>query len=120
MSQQEWRERIEEQMKSCGVYNESFADSVEALAGILEQRDQTRQEFVDSGGRSVVEHTLDRGAVNMKINPLLKTWMDLNAQALTYWNSLGLTPRGYKQMTGSLNVKVESRSLEEALSELGI
>lgn len=93
---------------------------MDALADILEQRDKTRKEFLEDGGRTLVTHTLDRGNENQKLNPLLKIWMDLNKQALDYWNSLGLTGRSYKQIAGPVNVKVESKSLEEALADLGI
>ena len=120
MDAKNWKKKIEQQMKDCKVYHKSFASGIDALADILEQRDRVKQEFEESGGKATVVHTLDRGAENMKMNPLLKIWMDLNKQALDYWNSLGLTGRSYKQIAGSVNVKVESRSLEEALSELGI
>ena len=120
MTAKDWKKKIIKQMKDCGVYNKSFESGVDALADILEQRDSTRAEFLEAGAQTLVTHTLDRGEKNQKINPLLKVWMDLNAQALSYWNSLGLTGRSYKQMTGSLNVKVESKSLEEALADLGV
>lgn len=102
------------------MYNESFESGIDALADILEERDRVKKEYEDSGAKATVIHTLDRGAENAKMNPLLKIWMDLNKQALDYWNSLGLTGRSYKQITGSLNVKVESSSLEDVLTELGI
>lgn len=120
MDAKKWKKKIETQMKDAGVYNKSFASSVDALADILEQRDLTKEEFIQSGRASCIVHTQDRGGQNLKINPYLRTWMDLNAQALNYWNSLGLTGKSYKQMTGSMNVRVESTSLEEALADLGI
>lgn len=120
MDAKTWKKTIEKQMKDCGVYQDSFDSSISALADILEQRDRVRAEFEESGGNTLVVHTLDRGAENMKINPLLKVWMDLNAQALNYWNSLGLTGRSYKQMTGTVNVKVEKKSLEDVLADLGV
>ena len=120
MNAKAWKKKITQQMKDCGVYNKSFESSIDALADILEQRDSVKAEYDASGGKATIIHTLDRGAENMKMNPLLKIWMDLNAQALNYWNSLGLTGKSFKQVTGSLNVKVESKSLEEALADLGI
>lgn len=120
MNRTAWKKKITKQMKDCGVYNKSFETGIEALSEILEERDKVKRDYDESGGKATVIHTLDRGAENEKINPLLRIWMDLNKQALEYWNSLGLTGKSYKQMTGSLNVKVESKSLEEALADLGI
>ena len=120
MNAKSWKKKIKLQMDGCGVYNKSFDSSIDALAEILEERDKVKEEYETSGGKPTVIHTLDRGEQNLKINPLLRLWMDLNAQALNYRNSLGLTGKSYKQMTGSLNVKVESNTLEEALANLGI
>ncbi|MBR3280174.1 MAG: P27 family phage terminase small subunit [Lachnospiraceae bacterium] len=120
MNAKSWKKKIKSQMEGVGVYNKSFDSGIDALADILEQRDKVKEQFEESGGRATVIHTLDRGEQNAKINPLLRIWMDLNTQALNYWNSLGLTGKSYKQMTGSLSIKVESKSLEDALSELGI
>ena len=120
MNSTEWTEKIKEQMRNIDVYHESFDSGIAALADILEQRDRVREEFEADGCRVMVMHTLDRGEKNMKTNPLLKLWMDLNKQALDYWNSLGLTGKSYKQIAGSVSVKVESKSLEAALGELGI
>ena len=67
-----------------------------------------------------MKHTNKGGSTNIVKNPALVVLMDCNTQALAYWRELGLTSRSYKTMTGSLNVQVESKSLEEALADLGI
>ena len=64
----------------------------------------------------VVEHVSDRGAVNLKRNPLLQLWQDLNAQALAYWRDLGLTPAGLKRLKDTTAEKVELSGLEKALN----
>jgi len=115
-----WKNKIIEQMQKCDVYNEAFDSGITELSEILEERDHVKAEYEKDGGRPTVIHTLDRGKKNAKINPLLKIWMDLNAQALSYWNALGLTPKAYKAMNGSMNVKVESKGFEDMLAELGI
>ena len=86
----------------------------------MEMRDNAQEKFEASGGNTIVKHTNKGGATNIVKNPALVVLMECNAQALAYWRELGLTSRAYKAMTGSLNVKVESKSLEEALTELGI
>lgn len=120
MDSMTWKTEIIEQMQKCNVYNTAFDTSVTELAEILEERDNVKAEYVKDGGKPTVIHTLDRGEKNAKINPLLKIWMDLNTQALSYWNSLGLTPKAYKAMTGTLNVNVKGKGFEEVLADLGI
>ena len=120
MKKQEWIERIKQSTVEAGTYQPHFDDVIDTLAGILELRDDAQERFIASGGAVTVEHTNARGATNISKNPALVVLMDCNTQALNYWRELGLTPRAYKSMTGSLNVKVESKSLEDALAELGI
>lgn len=86
----------------------------------MELRDEAQMKFKEGGSNTVVEHTNKNGSTNIVKNPMLVVVMDCNAQALAYWRELGLTSRAYKAMTGSLNVKIEDKGLEEALAELGI
>lgn len=76
--------------------------------------------FEKSGRKILVRHTNKSGASNVEQNPIVRLINDLNRDALSYWRELGLTARSYKAMTGSLNVHVESKSLEDALADLGI
>lgn len=83
------------------------------------QRDATRKEFEDGGGKSVIEYTNKGGATNMSKNPLLVMWDEMNKTALAYWRELGLTPSAYKKLTGD-GVKKESnqKGLAAALAEI--
>jgi phage terminase small subunit len=55
----------------------------------------------------------------MERNPLLRVWMDLNAQALAYWRDLGLTPSALRRITGESGKAKEADSpLTAALKEL--
>jgi hypothetical protein len=45
--------------------------------------------------------------------------MDLNAQALTYWRDLGLTPSGLKKLDDQALKAKKRSSLAEALREIG-
>lgn len=120
MDKRTWKTLIVEQMKQAKLYNETCDGAITALSEILEQRDLVMEEYVASGGKAAVIHTLDRGAENMKVNPLLKVWMDLNAQALTFWNSLGLTTKSYRSMTGTFVARTEGVTLEQIVADLGI
>lgn len=115
-----WKSRIKKAMVQVGTWNASFDDAVDTLADILERRDVALQEFLDEGGKATFEHISDRGAVNIKKNPRLQVWQDLNAQALAYWRDLGLTPAGLKKLNEeALKAEKAGSALEEALKGLG-
>lgn len=115
-----WKTRVKKAMVAIGTYNTSFDDAIDTLADILERRDRAFQDFLDAGGAACFEHVSDRGAVNIKKNPRLTVWQDLNAQALAYWRELGLTPAGLKKLNeAALKPKKEANALAAALKELG-
>lgn len=115
-----WKSRIKKAMLDVGTYNTSFDDAIDTLADILERRDQAFQDFLDEGGAATIEHVSDRGAVNIKKNPRLTVWQDLNAQALAYWRDLGLTPAGLKKLNeAALKQESKGSALEEALKSIG-
>jgi hypothetical protein len=59
--------------------------------------------------------------VNIKKNPRLIVWQDLNTQALAYWRDMGLTPAGLKKLNdAALKAAKKGTPLEEALKGLGI
>lgn len=120
MKKSSWRKKIKEACDRAGTYQPFFDSVIDTLAGIMELRDNAQEKFEASGGNTIVKHTNKGGSTNIVKNPALVVLMDCNTQALQYWHQLGLTPKSYKAMTGSLNVKVESKTLEEALAELGI
>lgn len=115
-----WKTKIKKACETAGTYQPFFDAVIDSLAGVMELRDNAQEKFEASGGSTIVKHTNQGGSTNTVKNPALVVLLDCNAQALAYWRELGLTSRSYKAMTGSLNVKVESRSLEEALADLGI
>lgn len=82
-------------------------------------RDDAQAQYKSAGGTPVVEHTLDRGQKNMKVNPALKAVMDLDAQALSYWRDLGLTPAGLKKINDEAMKERKRSALAEALISLG-
>lgn len=120
MSKEEWTKKIKEACESAGTYQPFFESMIDTLAGIMETRDNAQERFEATGGNTIVKHTNKGGSTNIVKNPALVVLMDCNSQALQYWHQLGLTPKSYKAMNGTLNIKVESKSLEEALADLGI
>lgn len=114
-----WKNKIVKQCKEVGTYRDSFLPMIETLAEILAQRDETRKEFEESGGRSVVTYINKAGAENMTKNPLLILWDDLNKSALAYWRDLGLTPAGLRKIDEQAMKQKKKSAMAEALSGLG-
>lgn len=102
MTREEWKPIIEEQIKIDKNYLPSFQTSIMILCEILEQRDVVFDTYIQSGGQPVVMFTSDRKAENLKENPLLKVWKELNTEALAYLNALGLTASGLRKLRGQL------------------
>lgn len=118
MTREEWVGIIEDQMSALGIELNHYSPAVNTLADILEQRDRTKEEFIESGGMSVIQHTNQGGSTNMTKNPLLVLWDDLNKSALAYWRELGLTPSSYRKMTGDAPKKEKVSGLAAALKEI--
>lgn len=118
MTKNKWKSLILAQMTALRVQNDAYMSVVEALAGILEQRDKTFKEFKDSGGKSVIEYTNKFGATNTSKNPLLVLWDDLNKSALAYWRELGMTPSSFKKTTGGTPVVERESALAAALKSI--
>ncbi len=120
MRKQTWKLKIKDSCIEAGTYQPFFDQVIDTLAGILEMRDNAVEKFEASGGNTIVKHTNKGGSTNIVKNPALIVIMDCNAQALAYWRELGLTSRSYKAMTGGLKPEQNSRTLEDALADLGL
>lgn len=105
-----WKTRIKRACKEAGTYRPFFDSSIDALAGILELRDNALEKFVESGGETVVTYTNKSGTENLIKNPALSVVMECNSQAMAFWRELGLTPAGLKK----INDKVMKEKEEES------
>ena len=117
-----YEKRIREACQSVGTMQPAFEGAINILAEILEQRERVYKQYTAEGSQPIIIKTLDRGNQNPAKNPLLVTWQDLNAQALTYLDSLGLTAKGLRRIkdreaVGSKETSFEEmiRSVEEAM-----
>ena len=107
-------------MEKVGTYKPAFNKTIETLADILEHRDEIYSDF-QADGRYVIEKVSDRGARNAGKNPLFVMWTELNAQALSYWRDLGLTPAGLKRIDESaVKISGNKDTFESILSGLNI
>lgn len=120
MKAKAWKNLIVKQCQAVGTMNEAFISVIDTLADILEQRDAAYSQFVKEGSQIVIERVSDRGAVNSGKNPLWLSWENLNTQALKYWDSLGLTPKGLKAISDNMLKSTKSDTLAEVLKGLGV
>ena len=98
MKKKTWKSRIKKACQDAGTYKPYFDNVIDALAGVLEVRDQAKETFDESGEGMVKEQTNKSGFTNMVKNPLFSVWEDMNKLALTYMTALGLTPAGLKKI----------------------
>lgn len=119
MTKAKYKNLIQKQLSALGIEGKNYDSVIDSLALILVQRDETRKEFEENGGKSVIEYTNKGGSTNMTKNPILVIWDELNKTALAYWRELGLTPSSYKKLTGD-GVKKDTRQkgLAAALAEI--
>lgn len=119
MTAKKWENEVRAQAKAVGTYREAYEPVIMTLATVLEQRDRAYADYIKDGARTTIEKTSDRGAKNVGINPKLRAWQDLNAQALAYWRDLGLTPAGLKRIDEKATKAPRKSVLAEALESLG-
>ena len=102
MNKKEWKKIIEDQIKFDHDNIPSFQTTIQILSEMLEERDRVYSMYIESGAQPVVNFTSDRGAINLKQNPLLRTWQEINTLCLSYLRDLGLTAAGLRKLQGQL------------------
>lgn len=119
MTARQWKNKIIKCCRDAGVMQSHYKPVIEELSEILEKRDTAAQEFLESGGKLIVEYTNKGGATNLVKNPAYVVWSELNAAALTFWRELCLTPAAYKKACGMvLKRDGEGSRLTKALESL--
>ena len=120
MTKTEWQNKIQRSATEAGTYKPFFDTVIEELAQIMEIRDAALAMFVASGNSPVVNHINKGGHTNMVKNPALAVINEQNQQALAYWRDLGLTPKGYKNLTGESIDEKKGGTFEAMLEKLDI
>lgn len=113
MTKKGWKSKIKKATTELGTYKKAFEEVIEALAEILEQRDNAMEQFISTGGKPVISYTNKAGKSNPVKNPCLAVWNDLNSQAITYWKELGMTPAGLKRINQELMETKKQSSFAE-------
>lgn len=98
MEKAEWKKRIIKCCQDAGTYEDFYLDVIDTLAQIMENRDKTHEQYVESGSLPTIIHINKAKEKNTVKNPVLVMEMELNTQALSYWRDLGLTPSGLKKL----------------------
>lgn len=114
-----YKKKIIRLCKDAGTYADYFDMSYDNLAYLLEILDKAKNQFKASGEKPVIAYTNTAGKTNLTENPALTSINKLSATILTYYEKLGLTPKGLKSLGVDLD-KNEQGSLEGLLSNLGI
>lgn len=118
MKKSEWKERIVLACKDAGTYQPFFDSVIDTLSQIMETRDNAHSQYVKEGSQPTIIHINKAKEKNVVKNPMLVMENELNAQALSYWRDLGLTPSGLKKLNADGVVKTNDVSLEQLLSNL--
>ena len=119
MTARTWKGRLKKLMEAVGTYKPAFEPTIQAAAELLEQRDQVYQQYVQDGSQAMVKKVSDRGAENLVENPLLRTWREMQAQALKYFQELGLTSAALKKINdAAIKGSSELSPLDKALMSL--
>ena len=119
MKLKEWEKVIKAACERNGTYEPFFDLAIEQLAGIMEIRDDAVEEFKRQGGSPIVEHTNKGGYTSIVKNPALAVINECNQQALAYWRDLGLTPAGFKRLSGKEVSDKKQDGVAEMLARLG-
>ena len=120
MTRKTWAKRIKIACEEVGTYKPAFDQMIDALARILELRDDAQKKFEEYGGETIVRHTNKAGQTNTVKNPALVVVMDCNSQALAYWRDLGLSPAGLKRINeAAMKEQKEKSALVKAIEALG-
>lgn len=114
-----YKKKIIQLCKDAGTYADYFDMAYEDVAYLLEVRDKAKAQFIASGAHPVVIQTNTRGAENLVENPALTSINKLSNTILTYYEKLGLTPKGLKSLGESIQ-KDEDNSFAKILADLGI
>ena len=102
MKKENYKKKIKSQIQIDSKQINNFDTSINILAEILEERDRVYKLDIEQGAKPLVMVKSDRGAENMKPNPLLKQWNELNTTALQYLRDLGITPAGLKKIQSEI------------------
>lgn len=120
MTKNTWKKRIEQACRDAGTYKPFYDDTIDTLAGILENRDKAQKQFKAMDSNPVVMHTNKGGNTNIVKNPALVIINEMNMQALQYWRELGLTAKSFQQLEKAGAITKSEKTLDDLLGKIGV
>ena len=102
MKEKAWRSKIKKLMLEHGIDALVDSPAVGDAARAAAAADAAWEQFVESGGKPVLEQPNSNGHVVLKKNPLLLAWADMKSVTLAHWRELCLTPKSYRQSVGEV------------------
>ncbi len=124
MTAEEYKPIIKAQMNYSPEMMQSFETCITICAEILEERDRVTAQYIAEGAKPTIDFQTEKKTSNPKINPLLKTMQELNAQALLYLRDLGISPAGRRKLQGQALPekprKTESDIMQEIRAKCGV
>ena len=115
-----YKKQIINKMKQVGTYNTSFMYTINTLAKVLADYEETINLYERTGRQKIVKHTNKSGATNIIKNPLYQAIEKQRDDIIAYSRELGLTPAGLKRIKDKGNTSKKESRLERVLHELTI
>lgn len=113
MTKIQHRKKIRAACADLGTYKPQFDSVIETLADILAKRDEAAAAYEADGSGPIMDFN---GGKTYGMNPYLKVYMDLNAQAIKIWSELGMTPAGLKRINDKALEPKKVKGLSAALA----
>lgn len=113
-----YKKQIINKMKQVGTYNASFMYTINTLAKVLADYEETINLYERTGRQKIVKHTNKSGATNIVKNPIYQAIEKQRDDIIAYSRELGLTPAGLKRIQDKGNTSKKESRLERVLHEL--
>ena len=113
-----YKKQIINKMKQVGTYNASFMYTINTLAKVLADYEETINLYERTGRQKIVKHTNKSGATNIIKNPLYLAIEKMRDDILAYSRELGLTPAGLRRIKNKVSDNKPKSTLAKVLSEL--
>ena len=119
-AEKRYKNQIIYKMKQVGTYSASFMYTINTLAKVLADYEETINLYERTGRQKIVKHTNKSGATNIIKNPLYQAIEKQRDDIVAYSRELGLTPAGLKRIKDKGNTSKKESRLERVLHELTI
>lgn len=104
-----------ESMKELGVYKKEFDTTIRRYANIRLQYDLLNEEWYENGCHVTEKYTNKNGSTNNRKTALYLSIESLRKELLDIENTLGLTPKGLKQIQASGLKEKKKSALDKVL-----